>query len=109
MRTPVNVSRHTVRRISAVATIAGIAVLTGALIAVSYIRDDVAPATILRAAVGFLVLVATIGCSAAVWAICCAFESVAELMSAVTAIRTLAAPQKAVLHLVEHHGTPKSS
>lgn len=104
MRTPKNVSRHTVRRISAVATIAGIVVLAGCLVAVSYIRNDVAPSTILRCAVGFLVLVAAIGCSAAVWAICCAFDSVAKILSGVQAVGALEeTPASPALRLVEHH------
>jgi hypothetical protein len=109
MHKPRHTTRHTVLHVSAVATITGIAVLIAALLAVSHINDDVSPATILRCAVGFLVLVATIGCSAAVWAICCAFDSVTKILSGVAASKFLGDSPPEHLRVLEGgrgaHGT----
>lgn len=98
-------TRHSLQRASATLTVAGTAVLIGGLIAVSHIPEDVPPATILQAAVGFLLVIVTIGTSAAVWALTYAFESVAQILSGVAAITAMQRqePARPNLRVVERH------
>lgn len=63
-----------------------------ALAAVSQLPHDAGPSTIVWCVAGVLTLAGAVGCSAAVWALTCAFETTADLLCAVIMHVALDAP-----------------